>query len=430
MQTKWINWGKNLEAYPISIFSPKNKFELLKLIKEAREKKINIHAYGAKHSWSNLVPTSGYLINTDNLNKLLSVDLSKKQISIEAGMTLHELNKILDEQGLALSNMGRVTVQSVAGATATGTHGTGHTATMSSFIIGAELITDNATSQVISLDDPDTLAAIKLSLGGLGIIYSLTLQCESKFTLSSYCYITDFENLFKNYAKHLESNDHWMFEWNPYTGKALAYEWNKTNQLPSPNYFGNVISAIKELTLNFLTLLSKPFPNLTPFLIDLRFRSSAHGTKNAKSFLVFTRPYQGMRYVECELSIKYDYLEDAVKLLKEMFSDYSTKNIFVPRVTFRFVAEEKATLLSPVHDGNRVFISLVMPAHSEFKMVFSDYQSRMEKFEARPHWGKVHRMDKDLAEKLYGENLDKYRKIREKLDPEKLFLNDQVKSFL
>lgn len=427
MKNKWINWGENLEAYPEGIFSPNNKSELIALIKEAQAKNITIHAYGSKHSWSNLVPTSGYLINTENLNKLLDVDFSKKQIHVEAGMTLHDLNIILDEHGLALSNLGRVTVQSIAGATATGTHGTGHTPTLSAFIIGAEVITDKGESRIVSENDPETLAAIKLSLGGLGIIYSLKLQCEPKFTLSSYCYITEFETIYQNYAKQQETNDHWMFEWNPYTGKALAYEWNRTNEAPTPSYLSGFMAAVKELTLNTLTLLGKPFPKLNPFLIDLRFRFSSHALKNDKSFLVFTRPYQGMRYVECEMSIKQEHIPDAVAMLKDMFYKYQLKHIFVPRVTFRFVSEEKGTFLSPVHDGNRVFISLVMPAHSEFEMVYADYQAQMEKFNARPHWGKVHRMDKELASKLYGENLEKYLKIRQEFDPQGVFLNEQIK---
>src|SRR6185295_2294743 len=147
---KWSNWGKNQTCQPRKIWYPENLEELKTILKEAYNKKINVRAYGAGHSWSNIVPTSGYLINTDRLNRLLEVDLEKNQVRIEAGMPLHELNRYLEEQGLALQNLGRVTVQSIAGATATGTHGTGHTATLASFITEVELLSADGTLHTIS----------------------------------------------------------------------------------------------------------------------------------------------------------------------------------------------------------------------------------------------------------------------------------------
>ena len=43
----------------------------------------------------------------------------------EAGITLAALNRGLQERGLALPNLGDIDAQSLAGALATGTHGTG-----------------------------------------------------------------------------------------------------------------------------------------------------------------------------------------------------------------------------------------------------------------------------------------------------------------
>lgn len=65
------------------------------------------------------------MINTDKLNELLHVDKEKMTVTVAAGMKLEKLHKLLELRDLALSNLGSISDQSVAGAMATATHGTG-----------------------------------------------------------------------------------------------------------------------------------------------------------------------------------------------------------------------------------------------------------------------------------------------------------------
>lgn len=53
-------------------------------------------------------------------------------VTVGAGIRLYDLNERLESLGLSLENMGATAEQSLAGATATGTHGTGsHLGSMS-----------------------------------------------------------------------------------------------------------------------------------------------------------------------------------------------------------------------------------------------------------------------------------------------------------
>lgn len=65
------------------------------------------------------------MVNLDRLNQLLTVDIRARTASVQAGMTLHELHRVLAENGLALSNLGSISDQTIAGVMATATHGTG-----------------------------------------------------------------------------------------------------------------------------------------------------------------------------------------------------------------------------------------------------------------------------------------------------------------
>ena len=65
------------------------------------------------------------MISIHKLNRVLAVDQEKGIITVEAGMDLHTLHQVLKNNGMALSNLGSISDQSVAGVMATASHGTG-----------------------------------------------------------------------------------------------------------------------------------------------------------------------------------------------------------------------------------------------------------------------------------------------------------------
>ena len=344
----WTNWGGNLKANPQKIWYPKDLNELKQIVQEAHTKNINVHPYGSGHSWSDLVPTDGYMINTRHLNRPITIDLEKKQVQVEAGMSLGDLNALLDKHGLALANVGRIYSQSIAGLTATGTHGTGHTPSVSSFITGAELLTANGSLLTISeQENPELLPAIRLSLGGLGVIYSLTLQCVDSFFLSSRQYIDDLKGVLKKYPDNFKDHDFWMFEWNPYTDKTLCYAWDRTEEKPQKSFWRTSVNVFKEGLHSFFTVILKPFPSAMPSLIDFRFRLSVKDQNIDKSYQALSRRFKGLRYVESEWAVESSLLPKAIDKLKGLFQEYEAKGVYATRVSFRSVSQEPQTLLSP-----------------------------------------------------------------------------------
>ncbi len=117
------------------------------------------------------------------MNRVLDVDRHSGLVRVEAGITIHDLNLALDAHGLALENLGDIDKQSIAGATATGTHGTGVSLrNLSGPIQAVELMRADGT--VVTVDeqsDPDAWCAARVSLGALGIVTALTIQTVPAF---------------------------------------------------------------------------------------------------------------------------------------------------------------------------------------------------------------------------------------------------------
>ena len=115
-------------------------------------------------------------------------------------------------------------------------HGTGHTGTLSSFIKEIDLITADGKVHSLSLtSDPNAFAAARVSLGALGIIYAVKLQCEPLFYLRSVEEEWDINALILKYKKLNESNDFFQFSWNVETDRAIVTRRNRFPKTVFPN---------------------------------------------------------------------------------------------------------------------------------------------------------------------------------------------------
>src|SRR6202008_149125 len=94
-------------------------------------------------------------------------------------------NDELAARGRALANLGDVDRQTIAGAIATGTHGTGsRDGGLATFVRGLELVT--ASGDLIRCSDheePEVFHCARVALGALGVVTKVTLQCVPEFHL-------------------------------------------------------------------------------------------------------------------------------------------------------------------------------------------------------------------------------------------------------
>jgi FAD/FMN-containing dehydrogenase len=125
---------------------PRNKFsqptsekEIVDTVRAAAKAGHVVRVFGAGHSWTPLVAGSKnratHLLNLDNYNRLVAVDVEKRQATVQAGIRVRQLTRSLASVGLGLSNMGTIDEQSIAGAISTSTHGSGMKLRISSVTI-------------------------------------------------------------------------------------------------------------------------------------------------------------------------------------------------------------------------------------------------------------------------------------------------------
>jgi L-gulono-1,4-lactone dehydrogenase len=431
----WRNWGNTQECYPQEIFYPENKEQVIAIIKKAASKKNPLKAIGSSHSWSNLISTDGFLINTDYLARILWIDESKCQIKVEAGIKLKELIYILDQHGLALSNQGFITDQSIAGATATATHGTGKAFALSDYIIEIEIIDAKGQMHTISEQShPEWLALARVSLGALGFVYSITLQCEPAFNLKHSRINMDINYLVSNYRNLYETHDFFMFMFSSTHDSAIAYFWDYTQKEPNVgffHYFANDCVFNRFLNCMAIQALSTT-RQLSSYMVPQGLSLLQMGEHVDHSYISLSPIKTPLRvdwYIEQEFAVDFEDFTEAFADLMAIYEHYHTLvGYLMSIITCRFGPASHASYLNPAYGRKTAYITInIMSYFDEYEDFFHDLEQAMMRYKGRAHWGKFHFLDKEKIEKLYDpHHVAAFNELRLLFDPDKLFSNEFV----
>lgn len=176
------NWAGNVTYQARHLHSPESVPQLRSLVAEAG----HIRALGTGHTFNTIADSPGDLVSLAKLPSTVDIDRDRSTVTVGGGVRYGELAVELNAAGYALHNMGSLPHISVAGACATGTHGSG-TANLASAVSAVELVGPDGDLQRFVRGD-DTFDATVLALGALGIVTRLTLDIEPAYQVAQYVY--------------------------------------------------------------------------------------------------------------------------------------------------------------------------------------------------------------------------------------------------
>lgn len=271
MITTWTNWAGEHRCVPAALERPETVADVVAAIERADAAGRVVRVAGSGHSSSDLVATDGTLLSLDRMNRLLDVDRASGLVRVEAGISLRALSDALWDLGLALENLGDIDVQSVAGATATGTHGTGiKLPTLSARLRAVELVlADGTTLEVSDARDPEAARAARISLGALGVVTAVALQTVGAFALERVETPRPLDDVLDALDELVEGNDHFGFFTFPHSSLALTVTSNRVEGAPArrsrPRAWAEDI-LIRNHTFHAACRLGRNHPNLIPLI--------------------------------------------------------------------------------------------------------------------------------------------------------------------
>lgn len=410
-------WTPKETVYPTCIE------DLKKIVLSAKEQGLKIRAIGTLHSYNDLCVTPDIQIHTDKLGKVLSIDRNTMTVRVEGGIKLKALLKSLAKEGLTLPNQGYILRQSIAGATATATHGTGRSGTLSSFIEEVELVDAMGEVRILNPKTSEHLfSAAVVNLGCLGIIYAFTLRCIPLYRLKLTKVKTNLKECLKELPQSLKTFDHFMFGICPYTERVFTVGYQKTDD-PVRNRWGFILHRG---LLRFGNEISFKFLPVHPIFFKIYSDFSHNFSCVDESYRILSPTDEGI-YVEEEIAVPVEHVDNAIRDALDVIRQYSKNH---PRIVWtlyvRFVGPDDFGYLSPTLNQSVAYLTYVTKVNKGFRELFPVFEQAMFKYRGRPHWGKIHTLTKEQVKKLYPQTYDRFVEAKDALDPDGLFSNDYI----
>jgi L-gulono-1,4-lactone dehydrogenase len=437
----WRNWAGNVTARPRRVASPGSAEEVAAEIRLAAADGLAVRMTGTGHSFTPAAVTDGVLLRPDRLTAIRAVDAAAGTVTVEAGCPLRVLNTELLARGLSLANMGDIQVQTVAGATQTGTHGTGRdVGGMAAQVAGLELALADGRIIQCSADSPsggvshpdgspaDVFDAARVGLGALGIVTAVTFRVVPAFLLEAREEPMAWSQVISQLDELTADNEHFEFYWFPHSEGCLTKRNNRTagpaRPLPRWRYLLDD-EFLSNSVFRMTNEAGRAMPGLIPVLNTVAARALGSRTYSDAAYRVFTSPRR-VRFKEQEYAIPRAALSDVLGEVRALFQRRNWRISFPIEVR---VTPADDVWLSTAYGRDSAYIAIHVFHKAPHEQYFTDVEAVMTSVGGRPHWGKMHTRDAAYLAASYP-RMSEFLAVRDLLDSERRFGNEYLRTVL
>lgn len=428
--SSWHNWADLTSVTPTEVRTPRDTDDVVAAVGRALDRRTTVKMPGTGHSFTGIAAPEGIMLSPTQLSGIVSVDREAMTVTALAGTPLRLLNASLEALDLSLHNMGDIAQQTVAGATSTGTHGTGGlVASLSAQIAGLELVT--GTGDVLrasETENPDVFAVARVGLGALGILTRLTFRVEPIFTLEAHEYPMTWTQALDRFDELVEDNHHFELYWFPHTERVLAKENNRTLDEARP--LGRLRHWVDDEFLSntvfgLVNRLGNSRPTLVPRLNEVAGRALSERTYSDVPHRVFTSP-RHVVFREMEYAVPREAGLEALQEVRRWI-DASGLSISFPIEVRTTPADDIALSTSSGRDS--MYLAFHVNQQTDHTAYFGAVEDILRGYDGRPHWGKLNTRTAADLEPAYP-RWKEFQVVRDRLDPERVFANEYLRRIL
>ncbi len=400
------NWSGNVVYRARALHRPRTVNEIQTLVC-ARDR---VRALGSRHSFS-AIADSAELLSLADLDGEIMIDASAGRVSVPAGVTYAELAAALNRHQLALPNLASLPHISVAGAVATGTHGSGDRAgSLATSVVALELVTADGALLRCERGEPE-FSGLVVGLGALGIITRLTLATEPAYTVAQRVYEgLGWDVLLANLDAITAAGDSVSVFHR--AGQATEQVWVKRrlpDDSPATELFGSRPAAEPR----------NPVLGADPANATEQLGVAGPWSERLPHFRSGFTPSSG-KEIQSELLVGRAHATDAIEAMRGLSAQIRPLMLVGE---LRTVAADQLWL-SPAYERDTMALHFTWRREPEaVRAAVAALEAALTPYGARPHWGKAMAARADTVAPLYPRMAD-FRRLRSRLDPRGVFVND------
>ena len=398
----WKNWVGNQSCSPREVASPSSEEQTAALVADAAARGIQVRVAGAGHSFTPIVTTDGLLLDLTRLPHIRSIDSARRRVAVGPATTIGEFGEPLWNAGLSLANQGDIVAQQIAGAVATGTHGSGlQHGSFSSSVRRVRLVTADGEIREIGEDEPELLRAAQVSVGMLGVITELELEVAPAYRLREKVEYWSWEDAWENFTELARAHRHYSFFWMPSDQSAALYGLGE----PGGSLAGRCCVKIYDEVDQSVSDSDESHQRVGP----------AH--------VIYPMGDFDPNFHELEYFVPFELGPDAIAAMRELMLARLPVSVFPMEV--RTVAKDDA-FLSHSYGRDTVVISVSGAPGTDYWPYLREVDGLLGEFDARVHWGKLHFLTREQLLARYPK-AETFITTRRRLDPGGTFLNEHLK---
>ena len=402
------NWAGNLTYGALMLLEPRTVAELQEVVAASSR----IRPLGSRHSFNRIADTDAVQVSVAGLPNVFSIDGST--VTVGAGARYGEVVERLDEAGWALHNLASLPHISIAGAVATGTHGSGdRNGSLASAVAGLQYVDTAGDLREIRRGDPDFDASV-VSLGLLGVVTQVTLDIEPTYEVRQHV----FENLsWDAIHENFDAITSSAYSVSMFTdwGAGASTVWLKSR--------GDVRSELFDATPAASNL--HPLPGLSGEFTTQQLGQPGAWWDRLPHFRLGFTPSNGEE-LQTEYLVPREHALAAIDAVRALASRVQPL-LLVSEI--RTIAAD-SLWLSPSHSTDCVALHFTwrqdVPGVTAFLPTLDD---ALAPFAARPHWGKLFETTAERLSAAYP-RLAEFRELVERSDPTGKFGNELTRQWL
>jgi xylitol oxidase len=415
------NWAGNVEFSATDVVRPTSVEQLQEVVAAAPR----VKALGTGHSFNRVADTPGILVSTHALDLWpgLGPDAGVEVLEdheglgpvavVPGGATYAEVARTLHARGWALHNMGSLPHISVAGACATGTHGSGvGNGALVTAVVGVEMVRADGELVRLGLGDDDFAGSV-LSLGMLGVVTRLWLRVEPTYDVTQDVLLDVPVASAVEHVQEILADGHSVSLFSSFARPdVLDSVWRKQRvDRPVSRETWGGRAAPGEV---------HPLIGLDPAAATSQRGVPGPWHQRLPHFREEHVPSVGEE-LQSEFFLRREHAAEALGLLREHAAELTGP---LQVVEVRTIAADDLWL-SPFRDQDTVAVHATWV--SDIDVVRPSLQALedlLAPFDPRPHWGKVHLgFDADRIAGLYPE-LPRFLELADRFDPQRCFANE------
>lgn len=445
-------WARTFRSTAELLVRPETTKEVQAAVRLARRCRRRLVVFGAGHSPSELTCSSSWMMSLDSLSSILHIDREPHGASVllQAGITLRSIYEKLAPHNLTLANLGSIDVQSLAGAIATGTHGSSmQHGLLSGSVDGLRIVlADGSAVWCSGTQRRDLFRAALVSLGAIGVITEISLRVVPATNIAWTQSVATLDDTLARWSRDLWTQSEYVrCWWMPYGQKMIVWRADKTSEAPrapKQSFYGGALGYhVYQSFLWAAHYVPAILPAVEWLIFGLQYRFSPGEVTSAVE-----PQHEGLR-MDClfsqfvnEWALPLAKGPEAIRRLSAWIHGdeaaaripgVSSRGIYVHcPIEVRVSCGPKRSVcgyMDPMmDDGATLYLNATLyrpygldpPCTQRY---YAAFEILMKELGGRPHWAKnFATVSRAELRAMYGDNFDEYLSVRSQVDPSGMFV--------